>query len=49
MAHYDAMLKLLQLSGPEVYQSPALLKSFSGIRGIAVGFLEDPHLCRFSF
>ncbi|KIW72782.1 hypothetical protein PV04_00957 [Phialophora macrospora] len=36
LAHYDAMLKLLQLSGPEVYQSPALLKSFSGIRGIAV-------------
>ncbi|KIW90254.1 uncharacterized protein Z519_08898 [Cladophialophora bantiana CBS 173.52] len=36
LTHHEGMLKLLQLSGPEVYQSPYLLQSFSGLRGITI-------------
>ncbi|OQV04773.1 hypothetical protein CLAIMM_09605 isoform 2 [Cladophialophora immunda] len=36
LTHHEGMLKLLQISGPGVYQSPYLLQSFSGIRGITV-------------
>ena len=37
-AHQGGMLELLQISGPEVYQSHDLLQSFAGLRGIAVSF-----------
>ncbi|KIW77736.1 hypothetical protein Z517_07569 [Fonsecaea pedrosoi CBS 271.37] len=36
LAHHEGMLQLLQISGPEVYQSPYLLQSFSGLRGIII-------------
>ncbi|OAL29212.1 hypothetical protein AYO20_09265 [Fonsecaea nubica] len=36
LAHHEGMLQILQISGPEVYQSPYLLQSFSGLRGIII-------------
>ncbi|OAP59634.1 hypothetical protein AYL99_06932 [Fonsecaea erecta] len=36
LTHYEGMLQLLQISGPDVYQSPHLLQSFSGLRGIII-------------